>query len=638
MAINPEIRDQAYQFFVEEAADLLQTIESGILTLRQERETAHIHSLMRAAHSLKGGAASVGLEVIQAIAHRLETIFKALYCDSLEIDAELESQLLQAFDCLRLPLTEQLTQGHFDAEQALAHADPILVQIEQVLQAAIAETQDYIPSSADLGFNMTTSIFEVDVKQGLDRLVSVLETPEVYEVAGELRAQLEVFTGFSELLALPGFGSIAQTALQALEANPDHALEITEQALVDLWSARTAVLSGDTQQGGSPSEGLLALTQPMQPAPPPVEPPPPVLQPLIAEELAALLEQLDDREDAVQILAELGIVDEMAELLVDQIPLESPPPAPSPPPLLPNLDQLASIFGASQAQQAEEMVALISEAAPAPLDAPQVPLIAETLAKTRPQKRPTGSTVRVDSDRLTRINRLMGELSINRNGLALQNEQMRSAIRELTARFSRFQTNVEQLRQVSDQMLVFSQRQDLRWASPNGHSLIHAGSAHLSTSLLDVPLPSNSPSGRAQPSANPLLQSANSSVPNAAPPPPTHPCTGERTFAPTHPPIHPSTHPPSHSPPSTPWNWTPTPLCTPSLKRSWRIWLSLQRLSKTSTYSTVSQSNCWDNIARCCLRCRMKSSGPEWSPWTAFSIGSPGFSAICLAPIKNPLT
>ena len=77
MAINSDIRDQAYQFFIEEAPELLQVIEANLLTLVQEKNTAKVHNLMRAAHSLKGGAASVELEAIATLAHRLESIFKS---------------------------------------------------------------------------------------------------------------------------------------------------------------------------------------------------------------------------------------------------------------------------------------------------------------------------------------------------------------------------------------------------------------------------------------------------------------------------------------------------------------------------------------------------------------------------------
>ena len=56
---EPSIRDQAYQFFQQEALDLLQSLEDGLLNLRSQYDIPHIHELMRAAHSIKGGASSV---------------------------------------------------------------------------------------------------------------------------------------------------------------------------------------------------------------------------------------------------------------------------------------------------------------------------------------------------------------------------------------------------------------------------------------------------------------------------------------------------------------------------------------------------------------------------------------------------
>ena len=65
MSLNPDIRDQAYEFFNEEAQELLQVLESGLLELREDHSTPKVHELMRAAHSIKGGAASVELSVIE---------------------------------------------------------------------------------------------------------------------------------------------------------------------------------------------------------------------------------------------------------------------------------------------------------------------------------------------------------------------------------------------------------------------------------------------------------------------------------------------------------------------------------------------------------------------------------------------
>ncbi|WNZ23778.1 hybrid sensor histidine kinase/response regulator [Leptolyngbya sp. NK1-12] len=258
--LSPDIRDQAYQFFIEEAPELLEGIESGLLRLRQGRTTADVHELMRAAHSIKGGAASVQLDLIKTIAHRLETIFKALYDDSVAVDLTLESQLLEAYDCLRLPLIQQIEMGYVDAEQALTKAEAIFAQLENRLAASLAQADGYIPTSSDLGVDMVGSIFEIDVAQGLERFSAVLQQPDAYPVAGELQAQAEVFMGLAELLDLPGFAAIAQTALTALETHPDQALRILQLAYADFIAGREAVLQGDRTQGGTPSAELLALT------------------------------------------------------------------------------------------------------------------------------------------------------------------------------------------------------------------------------------------------------------------------------------------------------------------------------------------------------------------------------------------
>ncbi|HEY9600555.1 MAG TPA: chemotaxis protein CheA, partial [Allocoleopsis sp.] len=263
MPVHPDIRDQAYQFFIEEAPDLLQAIETGLLTLKQERSTNLVHTLMRSAHSLKGGAASVELDAIASLAHRLETIVKILYNETVNIDTDLESQLLLAYDCLRLPLTQQIREGHFDAEQALIQADAVFTPLEERFRDILAQAETYIPSSSDLGIDMTQSIFEVDVKEGLERLAAVVAQPENYEVAGELRAQAEVFAGFAELLNQVEFGAIAQTTLAALKAHPERALEITQLALVDFERIRQAVLSGNDPSRGiqhtGPSAALIAF-------------------------------------------------------------------------------------------------------------------------------------------------------------------------------------------------------------------------------------------------------------------------------------------------------------------------------------------------------------------------------------------
>ncbi|MEL7477007.1 MAG: Hpt domain-containing protein, partial [Cyanobacteria bacterium J06555_12] len=259
MANTFDLDDRAFDFFAAEAPELLQILESGLLDLSADSTTAEVHEMMRAAHSIKGGAASVGLDTIKTLAHRLEDFLKALYSEAANVDDDIKTLLLHSFDCLRDPLQTLLETGTFDEEEALATAQPYFETLELVLGDALAASQNYIPSSEDLGVDIAASIFDVDVAEGIDRLKSVLASPENFEVAGELRTQLEVFSGFSELLNLKGFGSICSTALAALERHPAQVLEVIALAIADFEAGRAAVLNGDRSQGGEPSSTLQAM-------------------------------------------------------------------------------------------------------------------------------------------------------------------------------------------------------------------------------------------------------------------------------------------------------------------------------------------------------------------------------------------
>lgn len=261
MPLNPDIRDQAYQFFIEEAQELLQVLEDGLLNLKEDHSTSKVHELMRAAHSIKGGAASVELDTIKLIAHRLEDFFKALYSEKVEFNDYLESLLLQAYDGLKEPLTEQMEMGSFDEEAALLYVEPIFSQLEEILGDALKEADNYIPSATDLGVDIVASIFEIDVQQSLDRLSSVIENPAQFNITEQLQEQLEVLGGFAELFTLPGFSEIINLCTKAISEYPEQALEITEIFIKDCQEARRVILQGDRERGGEPSSALIAISQ-----------------------------------------------------------------------------------------------------------------------------------------------------------------------------------------------------------------------------------------------------------------------------------------------------------------------------------------------------------------------------------------
>ena len=86
--------------------------------------------------------------------------------------------------------------------------------------------------------------------------------------------------------------------------------------------------------------------------------------------------------------------------------------------------------------------------------------------KKKKAKVPPKLSVRVDLDRLERMNNLVGELTINRNSLALQNDQLQENVSELGYKFLRFREVTKKLREISDQMLL-EQRSQNRSSPPN---------------------------------------------------------------------------------------------------------------------------------------------------------------------------
>lgn len=263
MITDSSIREQGYIYFLSEAPELLQTIEEELFGLSEDRSKAKVHKLMRATHTLKGGAANVGLEAINKISHSLEDVFKSLYNPEVEIDRELYSLLFQSFECLQLALNAEITGKPIDSDELLGRAATVFANLQEKLGDAFG-SETHIPTSEELGFDIVLSIFETGVTQRIESIAENLQNPPPpAELAEFLYSEAEVFHGLSESLNLPGFGEIAQATITALETNPYEALKIGEIVLSDLQKAKKAILDGDRTRGGEPSPTLISFTQPL---------------------------------------------------------------------------------------------------------------------------------------------------------------------------------------------------------------------------------------------------------------------------------------------------------------------------------------------------------------------------------------
>ncbi|HAX77364.1 MAG TPA: hypothetical protein DCY88_16400 [Cyanobacteria bacterium UBA11372] len=254
-----DINDENYNFFVQESLDLLQSLEEGILTLRQEHSINKIHSLMRIAHSIKGGAACIGLTGIQTLAHHLENTFKVLYQENIEVDQELEELLLQAYDSLRSPLLAQIQTGECDTDIHHEKLKQICTQIEAKHGYNLAVETDAKETETDE--DITQDLFAEEVARGLECWEMLLNNPQTPELVEKLKIQAEVFASIGQFLNLPAFVAIAQTTISALQLNPLAVKTIGNLAAKDFRAIQTSVLKGEKSLNIKPCSQLVNLAK-----------------------------------------------------------------------------------------------------------------------------------------------------------------------------------------------------------------------------------------------------------------------------------------------------------------------------------------------------------------------------------------
>ncbi|MCW0372409.1 chemotaxis protein CheA [Xanthomonas sacchari] len=150
--------------FFEESREGLDAMEAGLLSLEEgNRDPETINSVFRAAHSIKGGAATFGFEAMAGLTHVLETLLDELRAGKREVEAHAIDAILGSVDVLRALLRE--------AEHGVP-ADPAAVKaVHERLQHALnggpaaptiatpAANQPAEPEAWQIGFTPAPSLF-----------------------------------------------------------------------------------------------------------------------------------------------------------------------------------------------------------------------------------------------------------------------------------------------------------------------------------------------------------------------------------------------------------------------------------------------------------------------------------------------
>ena len=450
--------------FLEEAQERLDTLESGLLGIGDGVNGKQVDALLRAAHSIKGGAALMSYQSLSELAHRLEDFFKILKTGRSEVDGDLESLLLSGVDRLRQIVVSHRQGATVEEEWLEAEAQPIFERLHDRLGDLQPDDEASL-LSADAGEDIKPLLFQTEVESCLQRLESNLATPGQPCLKEEFVLAAQELGGLGEMLDLPAFSSLCESVLEQLNAAPADQTEAVASLALQEWR-RSQALVVVGQIGVLPTQLELAF----EAAAPQSEPLAEATdlfdldalgdlealssasedeaEQLLAEatDASLALDALGDLEtlssepeadEAEQLLAEATNASLALDAIADLEALPSEPEADEAEQLLAEatnaslaLDSINSLLDSDALQQEAQLSSLITSEEPeAPVTEIQpVPEPTPAPASPPPAPAPADNTIRISVRQLEQLSDLFGELTIERNGMSLHLQGMRDLL------------------------------------------------------------------------------------------------------------------------------------------------------------------------------------------------------------------
>jgi two-component system, chemotaxis family, sensor kinase CheA len=191
---------QFQQVFIEESLEGLDTMESSLLALDEGGDAELVHTIFRAAHSIKGGAATFGFPEMSSFTHEAESLLDEVRGGKRAIDSSIIELLLRTVDCLRAmfaraqagePLNDAVAEGlRNELAAAMGRGVPATaVQARRDVDQADAWTIRFRPHAGMLAggneplrlIRELAGLGQLDIKPQLDKLPATLAALEPTE-------------------------------------------------------------------------------------------------------------------------------------------------------------------------------------------------------------------------------------------------------------------------------------------------------------------------------------------------------------------------------------------------------------------------------------------------------------------------
>ncbi len=260
----PEHQQRILGYFIEEAKEHLNTIEQGLLNLQDTlKDPEMISEVFRAAHSIKGGSAMLGLSSIQHTSHRLEDCFKVLKDCPIQVDQKLESLFLSVSDTLKA-LLDQLASpfGLTDeaAQQIMLQAEPVFAALNEhmrLLEGQSCGTSEPVSATVTpvaIPVVLTPSIasgqqeqwqeFQSQVMQVLRQMLQVFKTATTYRNRQQLQEYCQQLGKLGQEYNLPGWENLCKATNRAIANQENTYVTLAKIVIKELKQGQELVTSG----------------------------------------------------------------------------------------------------------------------------------------------------------------------------------------------------------------------------------------------------------------------------------------------------------------------------------------------------------------------------------------------------------
>lgn len=203
--------------FLEEVGEYFDSLEEIFLGLASsDSKLEQLDQAMRAAHSVKGGAAMMSFLRLSQVAHGIEDFLKILRARQEDIDLELENLLLTGLDCLRAICQFYREDLPIEEEWMETNVQPIFQQLHQRLGALLPEDEDLLLAQEE-EVDPRIFMFDSAAEECLSNLELLINHFDGSQLIEALSSAAENLSELGLMMEIDPFVRLSQSILERLE-------------------------------------------------------------------------------------------------------------------------------------------------------------------------------------------------------------------------------------------------------------------------------------------------------------------------------------------------------------------------------------------------------------------------------------